>query len=72
MVQVLSDMVARGADPANIRVLSVIAAPPALQKLNDNFPGLVVYTAMIDAEVDAKGYIVPGVGDAGDRAFGTV
>ena len=71
MVQVLNDIVARGASPSNIRVISVIAAPPALQKLNDGFPGLKVYTGMIDAEVNDKGYIVPGVGDAGDRAFGT-
>ena len=33
--------------------------------------GLRVYTAIIDAEVDARGYIIPGLGDAGDRAFGT-
>ena len=72
MVQVIKDMVARGADPSNIRILSALAAPPALQKLNDAFPGLVVYTGMIDAEVDDKGYIIPGVGDAGDRAFGTL
>eukprot|EP00889_Picochlorum_renovo_P008042 jgi/Picre1/35072/NNA_002537.t1 len=72
MVQVIKDMVACGADPSNIRVLSALAAPPALQKLNDAFPGLVVYTGMIDAEVDDKGYIIPGVGDAGDRAFGTL
>jgi uracil phosphoribosyltransferase len=33
--------------------------------------GLKVYTAIIDAEVNEKGYIIPGLGDAGDRAFGT-
>lgn len=33
--------------------------------------GLKVYTGMIDAELDERGYIVPGLGDAGDRAFGT-
>lgn len=33
-------------------------------------PGLRVYTAIIDAELNDKGYIVPGLGDAGDRAFG--
>lgn len=71
MVQVIQDMVDRGADPSNIRIVSALAAPPALQKLNDAFPGLVVYTGMIDAEVDDKGYIIPGVGDAGDRSFGT-
>lgn len=34
--------------------------------------GLKVYSAMIDAELNEKGYIVPGLGDAGDRAFGTL
>jgi uracil phosphoribosyltransferase len=71
MVAVMDDLVSRGADSANIRILSAVAAPPALQKLNDRYPGLKVYTGMIDAEVDDAGYIVPGVGDAGDRAFGT-
>lgn len=72
MVQVVADLVARGASPDNIRILSMIAAPPALQKLNDAYPGLKVYTGMIDAELNDRGYIVPGVGDAGDRAFGTL
>lgn len=71
MMQVIQDMVDRGADPSNIRIVSALAAPPALQKLNETFPGLVVYTGMIDAEVNDKGYIIPGVGDAGDRSFGT-
>lgn len=71
MVQVLNDIVSRGADPSNIRILSAVAAPPALQKLNDVYPGLKVYTGMIDPGLDERGYIVPGVGDAGDRAFGT-
>jgi uracil phosphoribosyltransferase len=71
MVAVLEDLAARGADPSNIRVIAAVAAAPALQKLNTRFPGLKVYTGMIDAELDERGYIVPGVGDAGDRAFGT-
>jgi uracil phosphoribosyltransferase len=49
----------------------VVAAPPALQKLSANYPSLTVYTAMIDEELNSKGYIVPGLGDAGDRSFGT-
>lgn len=36
------------------------------------YAGLKVYSAMIDAELNEKGYIVPGLGDAGDRAFGTL
>lgn len=118
--QVLKDIVSRGADPANIRIVTVVAAPPALKTMADTYPGaraarvrrargsaacrtaaphsaprrmhaaactparsctytpppfpagLRVYTAIIDAEVNEKGYIIPGLGDAGDRAFGTL
>ena len=72
MMHVMSDLVARGASPSNCRILSAVCAPPALQKLNDKFPGLKVYTGIIDPELNDKGFIVPGVGDAGDRAFGTL
>ncbi|MFM7714945.1 MAG: uracil phosphoribosyltransferase, partial [Microcystis sp.] len=61
----------RGVDPALIRVISVVAAPPALQKLSQNYPSLNIYTAIIDEGLNSRGYIVPGLGDAGDRAFGT-
>ncbi len=70
MFQVLTDLINRGASSANIRIVSAIAAPPALNKLNEAFPGLKIYTGMIDAELNDKGYIFPGMGDAGDRAFG--
>ena len=56
---------------ANIRIVCVVACPPALSKLSDRYPGLRVYAAMIDEELNEQGYIVPGLGDAGDRAFGT-
>ena len=71
MIHVVRDIVSRGADPANIRIICIVAAPPALQKLNAEFPGVVVYSGMIDPEINEKGYIVPGLGDAGDRAYGT-
>ncbi|MFM8296583.1 MAG: uracil phosphoribosyltransferase [Microcystaceae cyanobacterium] len=61
----------RGADPALIRIIGVVAAPPALQKLSAEYPTLQVYAAMIDEGLNDQGYIVPGLGDAGDRAFGT-
>lgn len=67
----MSELTQRGADPSLIRILSVVAAPPALQQLNQAYPGLVVYTATIDEGLNSRGYIVPGLGDAGDRAFGT-
>jgi len=67
----MAELQARGADPALTRIISVVAAPPALQKLSVAYPGLIVYTATIDEAVDDQGFIVPGLGDAGDRTFGT-
>eukprot|EP00798_Chlamydomonas_sp_ICE-L_P020666 gene20666-27455_t len=39
--------------------------------MSEKYPGLKVYSAMIDPEVNEKGYIIPGLGDAGDCSFGT-
>ncbi|KAM1353058.1 hypothetical protein TB2_032283 [Malus domestica] len=61
----------RGVNNKQIKVISAVAAPPALQKLSEKFPGLHVYTGIIDPTVNEKGFIVPGLGDAGDRSFGT-
>jgi uracil phosphoribosyltransferase len=71
MMSAIAELTKRGADPAFIRILSVVAAPPALQKLGANYPTLTIYTATIDEELSQQGFIVPGLGDAGDRAFGT-
>lgn len=68
---VMEELVKRGANPERVRIISVVAAPPALQKLSSVYPGLVIYTAMIDEGLNERGYIVPGLGDAGDRTFGT-
>jgi uracil phosphoribosyltransferase len=67
----LQEIAERGGDPALIRIISVVAAPPALQKLSQHYPQLNIYTAIIDEGLNGNGYIVPGLGDAGDRAFGT-
>lgn len=67
----MAELTNRGAVPALIRIVSVVAAPPALQKLSAAYPGLIVYTATIDEGVNERGFIVPGLGDAGDRTFGT-
>ncbi|GFH13697.1 uncharacterized protein HaLaN_09632 [Haematococcus lacustris] len=71
MLQVVDDCIARGAKPENIRIVSIVAAPPAMVKLSEKYKGIKVYTGCIDAELNEKGYIVPGLGDAGDRAYGT-
>lgn len=68
---VMGELVARGVDPAQVRIVSVVTSPTALQKLNVAYPGLVIYAAAIDEGLNDLGYIVPGLGDAGDRTFGT-
>jgi uracil phosphoribosyltransferase len=71
MMAAMAELTSRGADPALIRIISVVAAPPALQKLSVAYPSLVIYSAIIDEGLNAQGFIVPGLGDAGDRSFGT-
>lgn len=68
----MAELTQRGADPALVRIISVVAAPPALQKLGSAYPALAIYAAMIDEGLDENGFIVPGLGDAGDRTFGTL
>lgn len=67
----MAELTQRGVDPSLTRIVCVVAAPPALQKLSATYPGLNVYTAAIDETLNSQGYIVPGLGDAGDRTFGT-
>ena len=71
IMKTLVELSDRGLTPEQIRIISVVAAPPALQQLNKAYPGLVIYTAIIDEAVNDQGWIVPGLGDAGDRTFGT-
>ena len=71
MVSVMEELICRGANPALVRIISVVTAPPALKKLSLAYPELVIYAAAIDEHVNEQGFIVPGLGDAGDRTFGT-
>lgn len=71
IMAMMTDLVQRGADPGMVRIVSVVTAPNALQKLADAYPALNIYAACIDEGLDEHGYIVPGLGDAGDRTFGT-
>ena len=59
----------RGAE--KIRVVGLIASTPGLVKFHRSHPDVPVYIAAVDPELDDRGYIVPGLGDAGDRYFGT-
>ncbi|MBQ4361319.1 MAG: uracil phosphoribosyltransferase [Lachnospiraceae bacterium] len=55
----------------HIRVMSIVAAPEGIYRLQKDHPDVEILTCAIDEKVDENGYIVPGVGDAGDRMFGT-
>ena len=55
----------------NIKVLILVAAPEGLKALEETHPDIEVYTASIDDHLNENGYIVPGLGDAGDKIFGT-
>jgi uracil phosphoribosyltransferase len=70
MVAVLEEVFGKGT-PERLVVLSAVSAPPGLVRVNESFPSVDVLTVSIDERLDEDGYIVPGVGDAGDRAFGT-
>ncbi|HEY9859818.1 MAG TPA: uracil phosphoribosyltransferase [Candidatus Obscuribacterales bacterium] len=67
----MAELTRRGVDPAFTRIISVVTAPPALQKLSTAYPSLTIYAAAIDEGINSHGFIVPGLGDAGDRTFGT-
>ena len=56
--------------PRSIRFVCLLAAPEGLQNFHAHHPEVPVYTAAIDRALDAHGYILPGLGDAGDRLFG--
>lgn len=55
----------------DIRFLCLLAAPEGVEAFNKAHPDVHVYTAAIDSHLNEKGYIVPGLGDAGDRMYGT-
>lgn len=67
----MKELIDRQANPELVRIISVVAAPPALQQLGATYPALQIFTATIDEGLNEQGFIVPGLGDAGDRAFET-
>ena len=61
----------RGVAPDSIRYLALVAAPEGVAVFEKAHPGVPVYVAALDSHLDERDYIVPGLGDAGDRIFGT-
>ena len=70
MVSVLEEVLDRGS-PDRLLALSAVSAPPGLVKVRESVPESEVLTVSVDERLDDDGFIVPGLGDAGDRAFRT-
>jgi uracil phosphoribosyltransferase len=71
MCAVLEEVLAGDVSPDRVVVLSAVSAPPGLLRVAEAFPEADLLTVAIDDRLDENGYIVPGLGDAGDRAFRT-
>jgi len=69
-VTALQGIYAAGAD--RVVLLCVVAAPEGVRAVQESFPQTRIYTAAVDRELDARKYILPGLGDFGDRLYGTL
>jgi len=58
-------------NPRNIKLVILVAAPEGIERVQKEHPNVDIYTAAIDEKLNDHGYIVPGLGDAGDRLYGT-
>ncbi len=58
-------------DCSNIKLVCLVAAPEGVQRIQKDHPDVDIYVAALDSHLNEHGYIVPGLGDAGDRLFGT-
>ena len=67
-VAALKLLTQRGA--RRVRLVSLVAAPEGIRRVRQRFPDVPIFTAAVDERLNDKGYIVPGLGDAGDRLFG--
>jgi uracil phosphoribosyltransferase len=64
--------VKHGVAPDKMRFMALVAAPEGVRVLQGKYPQVPVFTAALDEKLNEKAYIVPGLGDAGDRLFGTM
>ena len=60
-----------GQGAKRVRLVNLVAAPEGIRRVRKSYPQLPIFTAAIDRRLNEKGYILPGLGDAGDRLFGT-
>ena len=70
-VAAIDALLKRGAQPNSIKFCCLVAAPEGVKVLQEAHPGIDIYAAALDERLNENGYILPGLGDAGDRLFGT-
>ena len=61
----------KAAGATSVRLIALIAAPEGIDRIHRDHPDVSIVVAAIDRELNDRGYIVPGLGDAGDRLYGT-
>lgn len=61
-----------GAQPSKIKFIALVAAPEGVRVFNEKYANIPIYAAALDEKLDEDAYIIPGLGDAGDRLFGTL
>jgi len=72
MLDAVNLYVRKGIPTENIKCISIISAPQGIKLIQDRYPTIELITASIDEGLNEKGYIIPGMGDAGDRIFNTL
>ena len=71
-IMAIDSVLERGAKAENIKFICLVAAPEGVKALRSAHPEVEIFTAGLDEKLDENAYIVPGLGDAGDRLFGTL
>ena len=71
LLEAINLYASKGIPISNIKCICIIAAPEGIKNIQKNYPDIEIITAAIDEKLNDKGYIVPGMGDAGDRIFNT-
>lgn len=71
-IAAIDSVLERGAKPENIKFICVVAAPEGVEAFHEAHPDVEIFTASLDEKLDENAYIVPGLGDAGDRLYGTL
>jgi uracil phosphoribosyltransferase len=71
LIHVCDVLISHGVSPGMISIMALVAAPEGVKEFSSHHPTIRIYCAALDEKLNANAYIVPGLGDAGDRLYGT-